>query len=462
MQIRTRLTLQFTLLVTAIILLSFYLIYFFTERTAAREFQNRLRGRAITAAILKIKVDQVDSALMKIIDRAKQDNLHSENISLYDSAGKEIYTNNDTIHFNATPHLLNEIRARGEIFYRDNNLDVIGFLFPVPDKETDYVVIAGAIDLEGIERLSRLKALLTFLFFGMIAIVATSGWIYAGRALRPIKKIMNQMQSISTKDLSRRLADSDRPDEIGRLAGIFNSLLARIENAFNLQKTFVANVSHELKNPLTKITSQLEVILLKERNHTEYKETIQSVLEDIKELNQLSTSLLDLASLNQDAQTFTMSRLRLDEILWEVRDATLLIDPHFTVDLTLPQMPEDANQLYVTGNPYLLKTAFQNLVENACKFSEDNKCVVSLLCSNGILQVRVQDNGPGIQKKDLQNVFQPFFRTDNTSRVKGYGIGLPLTEKIVAIHKGTIEIDSTPGESTIVTVTFKRQIANQK
>lgn len=460
MQIRTRLTLQFSLLVTAIILLSFYLIYFFTQRDSARDFQNRLRGRAITAAILKIKIDQVDSSLLKIIDQAKQDNLHSENISVYDSAGKEIYTNNDTIHFNASPHLLNEIRTRGEIYYQEGSLDVIGFLFPVPDKETDYVVIAGAVDLEGSQRLSSLKALLTFLFLGMVAIVATSGWIYAGRALRPIKKIMKEVQSISTIDLSRRLADSDHPDEIGKLAGIFNSLLIRIENAFNLQKTFVTNVSHELKNPLTKITSQLEVTLLKERTNPEYKETVESVLEDIRELNQLSTSLLDLASLNQDAQTFTMSRLRLDEILWEVRDAILLIDPHYTVDITLPQMPEDANQLYVTGNPYLLKTAFQNLIENACKFSENSKCMVSLLCNKEVLQVRVQDNGPGIQKKDLQNVFQPFFRTNNTARVKGYGIGLPLTLKIVAIHNGTIDIDSTPGESTIIIVTFKSQAVN--
>lgn len=453
MQIRTRLTLQFTLLVTAILLLSFYLIYFFTERTSAQDFQNRIRGRAITAAILRIKVDQVDSALLKVIDRAKQDNLHSENISVYDSLNKEIYTNNDTVQFNISPHLLNEIRAQGEISYREDEFDVIGFLFP--DRRTDYVVIAGAIDLEGSQRLSSLRALLTILFFVMIAIVATSGWIYAGRALRPIKKIMQEVQNISTVDLSRRLPGSDHPDEIGRLAGIFNGLLSRIENAFTLQKTFVANVSHELKNPLTKITSQLEVTLLKERTNDEYYEIVQSVLEDIKELNQLSNSLLDLASLNQDAQTFTMSKMRLDEILWEVRDAIMRIDPHYTVEINLPQMPEDESQLYVNGNPYLLKTAFQNLIENACKFSEDHKCVVSLLCGKGELEVRVQDNGPGIHKKDLQNVFQPFFRTDSTSRVKGYGIGLSLTQKIVAIHKGTIDIDSTLGESTIVTVGFQ-------
>src|SRR5690606_28984676 len=89
-------------------------------------------------------------------------------------------------------------------------------------------------------------------------------------------------------------------DEIGRLSITFNNLLDRIENAFRLQKTFVANVSHELKNPLTKISSQLEVSLLKERSVSDYQNTISSVLDDIRELSQLSNSLLELAKVSEE------------------------------------------------------------------------------------------------------------------------------------------------------------------
>jgi signal transduction histidine kinase len=242
---------------------------------------------------------------------------------------------------------------------------------------------------------------------------------------------------------------------MGKLILIFNGLLARIENAFQLQKMFVSNVSHELKNPLTNITSQLEVTLLNERTKDEYRETIESVLEDIKGLNHLSNSLLDLARLTRESDSFTMSKVRLDEILWETRESVSAIDSNYKVEVEILDMPEDEGRLYVNGNPYLLKTAFQNIIENACKFSRDGRAIVSLACQKDDLIVRVTDRGPGIEEKDLENVFQPFFRTDATSKVKGYGVGLPLSQRIISIHKGKISIESVPGAGTVVIVVLK-------
>jgi len=108
----------------------------------------------------------------------------------------------------------------------------------------------------------------------------------------------------------------------------------------------------------------------------------------------------------------------------------------------------------VNGNPHLLRTAFQNIIENACKFSEDGRAEVMLLCKANELIVEVVDRGPGIEKKDLENVFQPFFRTDSTSKVKGYGVGLSLSQRIISIHKGKISIESSPGQGTRISVTL--------
>jgi signal transduction histidine kinase len=294
--------------------------------------------------------------------------------------------------------------------------------------------------------------LLTASYLILMAIVALAGWVYSGRALKPLKRIMDEVQSISPKNLDQRLKESSYRDEMGNLIMIFNELLDRIAKAFQLQKMFVSNVSHELKNPLTNITSQLEVTLFKDRTKEEYRETIESVLEDIQGINQLSNSLLELARLTRDGDSFTMTRIRLDDIIWEVRDFVNSFDPAFRIDVNIFNLPEEEDKLYVDGNPYLLKTAFQNIIENACKFSPDKKAIVSLSQMDNELVITIADHGPGIDQKDLKHVFEPFFRTNASSKIRGYGIGLSLSQRIISIHKGTIELSSQPGQGTEVVV----------
>lgn len=449
MQIRTRLTLQFTILVSTIVLMAFMSIYYFTAQFSEREFYRRLKEKAITSAILLIKVEGVDSALLQVIDRAKRDNLYKESIRIYDYENKEIYFTGDTTKF-LSPESFDNVRRYGEQRIEKNNFDVIGVLFR--DKGFDYVVVAAALDINGEARLEDLQTLLTVAFLILTAVVFISGWIYSGRALRPLKRIMDEVKRISPQNLDQRLKESPYEDEMGKLILIFNELLGRIAKAFQLQKMFVSNVSHELKNPLTNITSQLEVTLLKDRSTEEYRETIESVLEDIRGLNQLSNSLLELARLTREQDSFTMTRVRLDEVIWDVRDFVSTIDPAYRIEVGIHEMPEDENKLTVLGNPYLLKIAFQNIVENACKFAPDKSARITLTLVKDELVVEVSDQGPGIEKKDLNNVFEPFFRTDATSKIKGYGIGLPLSHRILSIHKGRIELDSLPGKGTIVRV----------
>jgi signal transduction histidine kinase len=449
-QIRTRLTFQFTVLVTAIVLLSFFLIYYLWSQVIEREFDKRLREKGITLAVLLIKVDQIDSTLLTVIDRAKADNLYRENIVVLDSLDRMLFVNTENFELKVDTALFRQVRSQREVRFRQGEFSGLGFMFR--DKG-NYMVIAGAVNREGQQRLADLRTLLITLFVVMIIFVALAGWVYSGRALRPIQKVMTEVERISPLDLSKRVADTGQPDEIGKLIAIFNRMLSRVEGAFSLQKTFVANVSHELKNPLTKVTSQLEVTLLNERDGAEYRSTIASVLEDIKDLNQMSNSLLELAQLSRGDSSFSMTRVRLDEILWEVRERVETVE-NYQVNIELRDLPEDESKLYVNGNPHLLKTALKNVIENACKFSPEKKSQVVLTCHEERLVVAVIDSGPGIGVHDLQRVFEPFFRADATSRTKGYGIGLSLSQRIIALHRGSIEIDSKQGEGTLVRVAF--------
>jgi signal transduction histidine kinase len=453
MQIRKRLAIQFSLLVSAILIASFSVLYFLEWESTLLEFQKRLHDKALTSAILLLKVDQVDSALLKTIDLSKKDVLYRENISVFTSQRKSLYTNNDSLDF-AISDLDFKRVLEGEVLYlSENDFEIVAL--PFHYKGENFVIVSGAIDREGSQRLSILRKLLYGLILFLVAFVYWAGWVFAGRALNPIVRVMDEVQKISPVELSQRLSGDEKPDEIGRLIATFNRLLNRIENAFNLQKSFVTNVSHELKNPLTKITSQLEVTLLNERPAEEYKKTIQSVLEDIKELNQLSTSLLDLAFVNQENQTFLMTSIRADEVLWEIREDVSALNPLYRVQIHASQMPESEDDLFIKANLQWLKTAIGNIVENACKFSNDHTAVVSLYCYKKEIKIKVMDHGPGIDPKDVQKIFHPFYRTNRTSKIKGYGIGLSLAQKIITIHGGDIQVNSSPGVGTEITVTLQ-------
>jgi signal transduction histidine kinase len=267
---------------------------------------------------------------------------------------------------------------------------------------------------------------------------------------------MNELEGILPQKLDIRLDVPNQKDEIGRLTTTFNKLLDRIETAFQMQKIFVANVSHELKNPLTKIRSQLEVSMLKERSAADYQFTIGSVLEDIQELAQLSNTLLELAKVSEHQRELLTETVRVDELLLDSRLNLIQANPNYNIYLDFDELPEDDTWLELTGNSTLLKTAFLNLMENACKFSEDQRVGVSLSAGRKLLNVHFSDNGKGIPEEDQNLVFQPFFRSDNTASIKGYGIGLSLVERIIKLHGGTISIHSNQPKGTTFRVSFSR------
>ncbi|MCE6987900.1 HAMP domain-containing sensor histidine kinase [Dyadobacter sp. CY323] len=459
MQIRTRLTVQFSLLVSGILLITFLAIYFFSYSNVTEDFYDRLRSKAKSQAelLLKVQVPLINSEVLKALDETNRDLIYDENIFIFDEKNRLIYSNTTTPQIKAlhvSNYWLDEIRKSGQIRYQDGDYKVVGLYYKYPFNRA--VVMLGAKDLYGQANLSNLSALLTVLFFIVTLIVAIVGWIFSKRALRPISKVMNEVEGILPQKLDTRLEVPNQKDEIGRLTTTFNKLLDRIETAFQMQKIFVANVSHELKNPLTKIRSQLEVSMLKERNTADYQVTIRSVLEDIEELAQLSNTLLELAKVSEDQRDLLTETVRVDELLLDCRQNLAVANPTYNILLNFDELPEDDTWLELIGNSTLLKTAFLNLMDNACKFSDDHLVSVSLHPTRGQLSLAFSDNGKGIPKDDQSLVFQPFYRSDNTASIKGYGIGLSLVERIVKLHNGNIVIQSNIPKGTTFRINFSR------
>ena len=454
MQIRTRLTIQFSVLVSSILLVTFLFIYFYSYFNVREDFYVLLRLRAESTAKLLLDTPQVSSEVIKAVQESNRDLIYNENILIFDEKNILIYSNvsPSSKSLNITNFWLDEIRRTGEIRYTDGNYQVVGLVSKYPFNRA--VVLLGAQDLYGQVNLSNLSQILTASFFIVTMIVALAGWIFAKRALRPISRVMNAVEGILPQKLGTRLEVPNQKDEIGRLTTTFNNLLDRIETAFQMQKIFVANVSHELKNPLTKMRSQLEVSMMKERSQREYQQTISSVLEDIHELAKLSNTLLELAKVSEDQRDLLTETVRIDELLLDSRQTLIEANPTYNIQIQFNELPEDDEWLEIFGNSTLLKTAFLNLMENACKFSDDLSVFVSLVCTANNLTLNFSDYGKGIPVKDQSLVFQPFYRSDNTASIKGYGIGLSLVERIIKLHNGTIQIESNLPRGTTFILTF--------
>jgi len=456
MQIRTRLTIQFSLLVSGILLVTFLAIYYFTYNNVTEDFYDRLRSKAKSTAELLLKVPQVNTEVLRALEGSNRDLIYNENILIFDEKNRLIYTNTNAVtkSIHVSNYWLDEIRKSGEIRYTDGDYKVVGLYYKYPFNRA--VVMLGAQDLYGQANLSNLNTLLTVLFLIVTAIVGLAGWIFAKRALRPISKVMNAVEGILPQKLDTRLDIPNQRDEIGRLSTTFNKLLDRIETAFQMQKIFVANVSHELKNPLTKIRSQLEVSMLKERSTADYQVTIQSVLEDIEELAQLSNTLLELAKVSEDQRDLLTETVRVDDLLWDCRQNLSQANPGYSIQVNLDELPDDDSWLEIAGNSTLLKTAFLNLIDNACKFSEDQSVKITLNASAKKLTLRFSDKGKGIPVQDQSLIFQPFYRGDNTANVKGYGIGLSLVDRIMKLHNGNISIQTNQPKGTTFILNFIR------
>lgn len=453
MKIRQKLTIQFVLLVSAIALVAFMGIYYIYQSYVSHRFFTRLRSKAITTAELLSEKSQIDASLLRKINESNRDLLYKENIIVFDNLNHEIYRSKDSLEFEIRKEMLVQNGSENE--YKDKDFEIIIVNYVASKREL--LIVAGAVDLFGNDTLSNLRQVMLLLYFILVFAVGIIGWFFAGRALQPISDVINQVNGIYPQDFDKRLKVTNEEDEIGILTITFNQLLNRTEEAFKQQRFFISNVSHELKNPLSKIISQLEVVLLKDRQISDYKKTLNSVLEDIQNLSKLSHTLLELSRLTEENHSFLFSSLRLDELLWETKDLLKRNAPEYFVSVGFDNINDAETEFSVLGNPYLLRIALFNLLENGCKFSSNQTTNVKIKLKQNNIVIEFTNISQGISESDSLMIFQPFFRSNNTATVKGYGIGLSLVEKIAKLHGGNIKLTSNKAENTTFSLSIPLQ-----
>lgn len=238
---------------------------------------------------------------------------------------------------------------------------------------------------------------------------------------------------------------------MSQLGNTFNDLLIRLQESFAIQRRFISNASHELSTPLTSVSSQVEVALQKDRSADEYQQVLFSVREDVQQMRQLTKSLLEIAKTGSQGG-IELNEVRVDEVLMKVVADVKKLNVEYGVELDFGEFPEDEKDFVAFGNGELLYIAIKNLVENACKYSPDKRATVDLSFAWHKIYVKVVNQGTVIPADEIAQIFQPFYRGHGTTSVRGFGLGLALAQRIIALHKGTIYVTSDSANGTNFTI----------
>ena len=326
-----------------------------------------------------------------------------------------------------------------------------GIKYISSDKK-EHIVIISALNYYASNHLILLRNII-FIGIGFIILITAFFSIYFSKHIfDPIKKITDKVKQISTDNIHLRLDETANDSEISKLASTFNDLLNRVETAFEIQKNFISNASHEFGTPLTSIMGEAEVSLRKERTPEEYQKSLTSILEQAERINAITQSLLYLAQTGYKGDSISFEIVRTDELLWQVRELLIKLKPQSKIELDFSLLPENPFKLKINGNKQLLTLAFANIITNACKYSNNKPVFVSIASTDNQVIVICQDQGIGIPESDLPFIYDPFFRASNSIQFEGYGIGLPLTRNIIHAHNGELKITSVVNKGTVVTV----------
>lgn len=450
MKIRTRLTLLFMLIAMLLTGIFGAVIYFSSEQERENSFYTELQNEAIAKADLYFTSSLSEKEMHKLYSTNNR-TLNEVQVAIYDRDFHLIYHDDAKVDYlKETPEMIALIISGKKFRHTDHDIQSIGILYPI--NGINYAITAAANDTYGKNSINNLLVIILVAFASISAFIYFAGIFLSQKALQPVGDMASRIKDITAGKLQTRLNIGKDKDELSELAQSFNQMLERLENSFDSQKQFVSNISHELRTPLAAMISETEISLQRARTPEEYQQTLSSILEDAQNMNRLSQSLMDLAKAGYDEDEISFNELRADEVLLDSYAKILKENPSYHISINISDDLEEED-LMLRGNEYLLKVAFNNLIENACKYSFDKKCFLNLSKEKSGLKISFLNHGSEIQREDLPYLFQVFYRSKNTSAQKGHGIGLFLTEKIVKLHHANISV-SSENQTTVFSISF--------
>jgi signal transduction histidine kinase len=275
-------------------------------------------------------------------------------------------------------------------------------------------------------------------------------WLLVADLVRPLTRLAEAVQHFGRGDFGAR-APIKRHDEIGRLAAVFNEMARRIEDLVTSERRLLQDVSHELRSPLTRLNIGIELL----RTATDRDEAANRLQREASRLSDLVATLLEVVRLEGDPGSAPMSAIDPMEILRGSADDCGLEAAGRQVRIVITGDTLDT----LTGNPELLRRAFDNIIGNAARYAPTGTCV-TVLCSRSVSEqtIEVRDRGPGVGEEQLPHLGDAFYRADESrsSTTGGVGLGLAIARRAIHLHRGSLEItNANPGLCVTIRLPLK-------
>jgi signal transduction histidine kinase len=452
MKIQTKTTILFTILTATIFLILNVTVYFFINEYAHRDFNKRLELRAKISAQFRFEKDEFSNQAFNDIQRKYLEKLPEEQafILKIDSATGKII---GEVPKALPAKYLKEIQEGNgnTVYYQNRYRHFAGFMYQGHHKGS-YIVIKSATNEYSSEMMQWLRIIKIIQFICAVILIYTVGLYFSRKTFQPIRDIISNAKMISGGNLHLRLKEQEGSDELAELTATFNQMLGKLETAFDAQNNFISNASHELRTPLTAIIGEADYALSKERSAADYKQSLEEIAHHAEKLQQVTKGLLALAQTGFTNSAGSWKKIRLDQLLYDVKETCDTIIPNNQVFVDIPSLPADEELISLNGNYELMKMAVNNIVINACKYSGNKPVSLQLRTEGNQASIIIRDEGIGIPEEELKHIYEPFYRASNSKSFHGHGIGLPLANNIIRLHKGRIVVNSTVGHGTDVTI----------
>ncbi|MCP8970436.1 sensor histidine kinase [Ectobacillus ponti] len=329
-------------------------------------------------------------------------------------------------------------------FFEDSLANTIGV--PVTIEGTTYALFLRP-DIE--KQFWEMRIFFSILLAGTVLLSMLLVTISTRYIVKPIRIFTKATKKIASGEYDIELA-VNRRDEIGELARHFSHMAEALNRLEQMRQEFISNVSHEIQSPLTSIQGYAQVLRSQPVSHGQQQQYLHIIEEESRRMSLLSKQMLLLASLDQEEHIVDQQPFHLAEQLqgivrateWQWREKELAIEL-------------DAAPVLLRGNKELLHQAWTNLLINSIKFTEPGGSIsICAVAGHREVQLEFSDTGIGIAEEDLKRIFEPYYKADaSRNRAKGgSGLGLAITQKIIALHGGSITVQSKPGEGTRFTV----------
>ncbi len=272
------------------------------------------------------------------------------------------------------------------------------------------------------------------------------------KILKSIKNITQTANKIYVTDLAQEIPQPKYDDEIKDLVDSFNEMIKRLKSGVDVLEQFNSDVSHELKTPLTVIKGEIEITLNKLREPQYYQKSLQTIENEANQIQVIVDNLLMLTKYTKVNIEQTFKSCSLDSLLLETINKYNKQLKEKNIKLHLKKF----ESVVMDANPLLIATIFSNLIDNAIKYSPNDKNIFISLYEKKQIYFIVEDEGIGIPKEQLSQVLNRFYRVEESrnKRIKGFGLGLSIVKNGVELHNANINIDSKENKGTKVEIIF--------